>query len=85
MKPPAGVISVLRESDLHLHLGENVTDGTDGSDPNKLQVGDCETDAGNAPNVTRHSIAPELEQRMRRYYRPFNEKLYALLGRDLGW
>lgn len=81
----AGVISVLRESDLHLHLGENVTDGTDGSDPNKLQVGDCETDAGNAPNVTRHSIAPELEQRMRRYYRPFNEKLYALLGRDLGW
>jgi len=79
----AGVISVLRESDLHLHLGENVTG--EAADPNTLQVGDCETDAGNAPNVTRHSIDPVLEQRMRRYYRPFNEKLYALLGRELGW
>ena len=34
----AGVISVLRESDLHLHLGENAT-GDPEVDPNKLQVG----------------------------------------------
>eukprot|EP00908_Phaeocystis_cordata_P016957 Transcript_28276.p1 GENE.Transcript_28276~~Transcript_28276.p1 ORF type:complete len:701 (+),score=205.47 Transcript_28276:257-2104(+) len=79
----AGVIGVLKESDLHLHLGEN--DAGEAPDPNKLQVGDCEPDPGNAPNVTRHRITPELEQRMRRYFRPFNEKLYAILGRDLGW
>ena len=68
MRGKAGVISVLREADLHLHLGENATDGADGADPTKLQVGECEPDAGNAPNVTRHTIEPELEQRMRRRY-----------------
>ena len=68
MRGKAGVISVLREADLHLHLGENATDGADGADPTKLQVGECEPDAGNAPNVTRHTIEPELEQRMRRHY-----------------
>ena len=68
MRGKAGVISVLREADLHLHLGENATDGADGADPAKLQVGECEPDAGNAPNVTRHTIEPELEQRMRRRY-----------------
>ena len=82
----SGVINVLKQSELGLHIGDNGTDGTDGvQDPTKLQVGDCENDAGNAPNVSRHSIDPALEARLRRYYKPFNEKLYAILGRDLGW
>ena len=82
----SGVINVLKQSELGLHIGDNGTDGTDGvQDPTKLQVGDCENDAGNAPNVSRHSIDPQLEARLRRYYKPFNEKLYAILGRDLGW
>jgi hypothetical protein len=31
------------------------------------------------------SIAPELRARLAEYFRPHNERLYELLGRDLGW
>ena len=31
------------------------------------------------------AMAPPTEAQLRRFYAPFNAKLYELLGRDLGW
>ena len=30
-------------------------------------------------------IEPEISERLRRFYQPFNEALYMLLGVDYGW
>ena len=30
-------------------------------------------------------IDPETKARLTRYYRPYNEALYEVLGRDMGW
>jgi hypothetical protein len=33
----------------------------------------------------KEALAPETEARLRRYFQPHNERLYELIGRDLGW
>ncbi|MBM3476697.1 MAG: sulfotransferase domain-containing protein [Armatimonadetes bacterium] len=33
----------------------------------------------------RAKMAPETRARLREYFRPYNQRLYELLGRDLGW
>jgi hypothetical protein len=33
----------------------------------------------------RAKMAPETRERLREYFRPHNQRLYELLGRDLGW
>ncbi|MBN1481545.1 hypothetical protein EH223_04205 [candidate division KSB1 bacterium] len=46
--------------------------------------------AGNAPPVNinplkRNPMSADTRQRLEAFYRPYNEKLYALLGIDYGW
>ena len=30
-------------------------------------------------------LEPDLEAKLRAFYRPYNEQLYKLVGKDLGW
>ena len=56
----------------------------------QLHVAPCDPGPGtvhanDATYAMHHDIDPWLEERMRKYYAPYNQQLYDFLGRDLGW
>ena len=79
----AGVMDVLNAFEGSVRIGER-------SAPEALDVGRCGAIAAGmhrepTTGALHHDIEPELLARMRRFYKPHNERLYRFLGRDLGW
>jgi len=75
----AGVMDVLKAADLNIAIGSNQTSRGENE---KIKVGDCE---GDSQKEKKHVFEPELDARLRRFFAPYNRRLYRFLGRDLGW
>ena len=66
--------------------GRNGVIETMGSDRAKLEdASEPHEGIGECDNAEEHDLAPDLEARLQRYFEPFNQHLYKLLGRNLGW
>ena len=86
VKGKAGVMDVLNQFEGRVEIGGKA------SQPETVKVGDCDNSIGGdemhqeeSTGALHHNIDPQLNQRMRTYYEPFNQRLYKFLGKDLGW
>ena len=82
----AGVMDVLNAFEGSVRIGGK------GAAPEQLNVGRCDTAKAVAGmrveprwGALHHDIDPDLNARLRKFYEPFNQRLYRFLGRDLGW
>ena len=84
----AGVMDVLNAFEGSVRIGKD-NNMTNVVEP-QLHVAPCDPGPGtvhadDATHAMHHDIDPWLEERMRKYYAPYNQQLYDFLGRDLGW
>ena len=72
-----------------VRIGKNETLHSD-EDHTKVKIDDCDTD----PKATHrdaktgalhHNVSPKVEARLKKFFEPYNQRLYKFLGRDLGW
>jgi hypothetical protein len=51
----------------------------------KPKYGLCRETDKRHPKTHSLQLSLTLEKRLRKFYEPYNQKLYTLIGRDLGW
>jgi len=79
----AGVMDVLNAFEGSVRIGEK------GVAPETLNVGRCDTPVGMhldpRTGAMHHDIDEALNNRLRTFFAPSNQRLYRFLGRDLHW
>lgn len=90
-----GIMDVLHEKEKGIFFEDEDEKGNASSGDHEvrkghIKVGDCDQNSDNVGmhtenGVAKHNISPALEQQMRDFFKPYNQRLYRFLGRDLGW
>ena len=82
-----GVIDILKDEENKVRIGKNETLHEENV---KVKIDDCDSDPAAThrdpqTGALHHNVSPKVEARLRKFFAPYNQRLYKFLGRDLGW